>query len=199
MKKIKKNIKRKWNGYGGYSFIEGVVATFIVTAGMLAVIQLMTASLAVLFNSRDQTAATFLAQEGAEIVRNIRDNNWAAAVNTFNGPNFPTAYEDSCRVDIYSTQIRDNVECNSGDDSKILQKSSTTGVYLHNSSFPNSKFKRKIIIAYDTGSKDTASTATATSVVVWGNTSIPVALADCTLLKKCVFVRVVLNKWGGTD
>jgi len=194
MKKIKKYRNRKTGGYDGYSFIEGVVATFIVTAGMLAVIQLMSASLTVLFNSRNQTMAAFLAQEGAELVRNIRDNNWAAGVDTFD--NLPSTSKKNCRIDIDAYNILDTV-CNSAI-TKTLQKSTNSGVHHHGSG-TDTGFKRVIWIVYDTGQNNNASTATVTSMVAWGGANLPNTLAGCTSLNKCVFVTVTLNKWGGTD
>ncbi|MFA7319758.1 MAG: hypothetical protein WC022_04155 [Parcubacteria group bacterium] len=194
MEKIKKHIKLKQKRYKGYSFIEGVVATFIVTAGMLAVIQLMTASLTVLFNSRDQTMATFLAQEGVELVRNIRDNNWAAGVGTFD--NLPSTSKKNCRIDVDAYNVLDAV-CNSSI-VKTLQKSANNGIHHHGSG-TDTEFKRVIWLEYDNPQKNKASTVTVTSMVVWGGASLPTTEADCTSFKKCVFVRVILNKWGGTD
>lgn len=196
MEKIDKKINKRFKDYAGYSFIEGVIATFIVTAGMIAVIQLMTASLTVMFNSRNQTMATFLAQESVEIVRNIRDNNWAAQIDTFDSTNFPASSMDDCRVDIFSTDILD---CNSSSN-KRLQKNATSGVFYHNSGSPNSEFQRKIIIVYDTGNRNTANTATVTGVTVWG-TSFPgtIDASHCNAGSRCAFASAVLNKWGGMD
>lgn len=192
---MKKNIRKQYENYAGYSFIEGIVATFIVTAGMLAVVQLMTASLTVLFNSRNQTMATFLAQEGVELVRNIRDNNWAAGRATFNSPNFPVNDSTDCRADLYSTSINN---CGNGNN-KILQKNAA-GIYRYDINSPNSGFQRKISIIYDTGNQATADVVTITSAVTWNSNDLPSTptAANCNLASHCVFVSVVLNKWGST-
>ena len=60
----------------GFTLLETTIATFILTAGVLgafALIQMITA-----FTSgiSSQLAAIYLAQEGIESVRNIRDSNW---------------------------------------------------------------------------------------------------------------------------
>lgn len=191
----KKDFKNKLC-HSGYSFVEGIVATFIVTAGMLAVIQLMSANLLVLLNSRNQTTATFLAQEGAEIVRNIRDNNWASHNQTFN--NLPNGSRTDCRVDIYSSNMS-NSACNNGNGGKRLQKDAS-GLYSHVNG-NTSLFQRKIIISYDTGNSNTAAYATVTSVVNWGTDDLPDApsASNCNLYNHCVYTSVVLNKWGGSD
>ena len=189
----KKDFKNKLR-HGGYSFVEGIVATFIVTAGMVAVIQLMTANLLVLLNSRNQTAATFLAQEGVEIIRNIRDNNWASNNKSFD--NLPTSSRNDCRVDIYSSSMPDSA-CGSG--SKQLQKDAN-GLYSY-ANGSTSLFQRKINVSYDTGNSSTASYATVTSAVSWGSGTLsdtPNA-SNCNLYKQCVYTTVVLNKWGGSD
>jgi len=182
----------------GYSFIEGIFATLIVTIGMIAVIQLVSSSLLVLYNSRNQTMATFLAQEGAEIVRNVRDNNWAANRSTFDSSDFPTVSKsgnnNSCRVDYGSTDV---LNCSSGSN-KILQINSN-GIYLYDGGSPDSQFRRQIMIEYDTGHNDTANNATVTSEVTWGGKDFPDSLGDCDTLHNCAFTKVVLNKWGGVD
>ncbi len=195
MKNRNKQNKKYTMRYWGYSFIEGVFATFIVTIGMIAVINLMTANLTVLVNSRNQTIATFLAQEGVEVARNIRDNNWAGQSPTFN--NFPTDSKDNCRVDYNSTSIP-NSACNNGNNSKFLKISN--GIYSH-SNGSDTSFQRKIIVNYVGGNSSTASYAKVTSVVTWNSHDFPDTLdpADCNSNKYCVYATVTLNKWGGND
>ncbi|PIW94228.1 MAG: hypothetical protein COZ86_02180, partial [Candidatus Moranbacteria bacterium CG_4_8_14_3_um_filter_41_13] len=59
----------------GALLVEVILATFIITTGLLAVMQLITGSLKDSFLNRDAIVATGLSQEGAEMVRNIRDNS----------------------------------------------------------------------------------------------------------------------------
>ncbi|GEM_PF-565961 len=199
MKNCRKNQLKGPTHYHGYSLIEGIFATFIVTVGMVAVVQLMTANLTVLERSRNQTVATLLAQEGMEIVRNFRDNSWAQGMLTFNNPNFP-AINSNCAVDMYSTDL---TNCN-GSVQKRLRLDPDTGEYLvwAGSSFPGSMFYRKVTILYDTNDKTTATLANIVSVVIWTGSNIfpaPVDSTTCNQSTRCAFTKLTLNKWGGND
>ena len=177
---------------GGFSFIEGMMAAVIVTIGMIAVIQLMTANLLTTFNARNDIAADFLAQEGMEIVRNMRDNNWAQNQAAFAGP-FPPNSATNCRVDFASSSLL----CSGA--SKTLNLDSATGKYSY-AGGASSRFQREIVIKYDTNSAATAASAQVTSVVVWGGSlpAAPVSASNCKQVNQCTFVTSVLNNWGGS-
>jgi len=63
----------------GFSFMEALVSIFIFAVGITAVFSLLQNTLS--YNSQNAYRLTgaYLAQEGIEIVRGIRDNNWLAA------------------------------------------------------------------------------------------------------------------------
>ena len=58
-----------------FTLIETLVAVAILSIAVVAPMALVTQSLTTSFYSRDQVTAFFLAQEGIESVRNIRDHN----------------------------------------------------------------------------------------------------------------------------
>lgn len=60
----------------GFTILELIVAIFIVITGLVAAASLMTYSISAVIIGKSQIIATNLAQEGLEVVRNIRDNNW---------------------------------------------------------------------------------------------------------------------------
>ncbi len=60
----------------GFTILELIVAIFIVITGLVAAASLMTYSISAVIIGKSQIIATSLAQEGLEVVRNIRDNNW---------------------------------------------------------------------------------------------------------------------------
>ena len=60
----------------GFSLLELIVAVFILTVGILGVQALIRENLVLVFHSKNRLTAAYLAQEGIEIVRNIRDTNW---------------------------------------------------------------------------------------------------------------------------
>ena len=71
MKHVTRNKRKR-----GFTIIELVVAIFIITIGLVAAASLMSYSISAVIIGKSQIIATDLAQEGLEVVRNIRDNNW---------------------------------------------------------------------------------------------------------------------------
>lgn len=56
--------------------MEVIVAIFIITAGVVGVLSLISQTVGSVTISSQRLTAAYLAQEGIEIVRNIRDTNW---------------------------------------------------------------------------------------------------------------------------
>jgi len=73
---VLKNLKKQIIFNKGFSLAEVIIAIFVLTIGVVGGINLLTRSLSIASLSRAQIIATSLAQEGLEIVRNIRDTNW---------------------------------------------------------------------------------------------------------------------------
>ncbi len=71
-----RNWKLKIRNCGGFTLIEVLVAMFVLVMGALGVFGLI--SRTITFNSsvNSQLVASYLSQEGLEIVRNIRDANF---------------------------------------------------------------------------------------------------------------------------
>jgi hypothetical protein len=187
--------KHSWRGgkkkYKGFSFIESMFSVFLVSVGLVVAVKLLTAGLATSYASRDQFIASLMAQEGAEIVRNIRDNNWADNNPTTGSfkwfPATPPA-EAECRVDYAKIGTAD-IDCAvAADGYKIYINGNN--FYDHTANLRPTKFSRKIIITDipATGSKKVVSMA------IWG-TSFP-ALASCNTGNKCTYTEITLGKWG---
>lgn len=60
----------------GFSVIEIAIVIALINIGMLGIFGLVQITLTASSNSSNQLNAFYLAQEGIEIVRNIRDANW---------------------------------------------------------------------------------------------------------------------------
>ena len=76
------NVKMK----RGFTLLEVIIAIFIVLIGVSASLALITRTVAQMNLFSSQLIASYLTQEGIEIVRNIRDTNWleqAAAPNSW--------------------------------------------------------------------------------------------------------------------
>jgi len=176
---VKKKTKQKIKGF---SLIEIVIGGFILAAGVVAVLGLMASNLSYSFGARNHEIASLLAQEGVELARNIRDNNWASSNDSFN--NFPGSDNSNCRIDMSSTSL----QC--GGSSKGLNLSG--GFYVH-SGGTATRFSRKIEIDYQPG----GDIAEITSIVIWkGSLPNDPNYDDCNASTYCAFTRVSLGRWG---
>lgn len=69
----------------GFSLAEVIVAIFIITVGIIGVVSLMNSTISGVRVAKSQIIAANLAQEGLEIIRNIRDTNWQEDESWVNG------------------------------------------------------------------------------------------------------------------
>jgi type II secretory pathway pseudopilin PulG len=82
----------KFKNFPAFSIIEAVVGIFMISIMGLTFFAVLSGAFKSQFYSRDKIIATNLAQEGIELVRNLRDNNWKrkrAAFDTTVLPGFP--------------------------------------------------------------------------------------------------------------
>jgi Tfp pilus assembly protein PilV len=172
---MKKNLQKIKNKQG-FSFIEVMFVVFILSTTLVVFIQVITKSMNHSMESRDSIIAAGLAQEGVELVKNIRDNNWAQKRKAFDSP-FPSG---SCGIDY-------NVHKNCDFGSYNLN---FDGNFYNHGLGAATKFSRKIAIS---GSGETK---TITSYVVWEETSLPDDSTNCSVSNKCVYATITLTKWG---
>lgn len=99
----------------GFSIGEVLIAATVIVIGILATLNLLYQSRASERANRDYIVGTQLAQEGVEIVRNIRDNDFASggsgftvaddsADETFDPVNPPAPMREHCLVDLVGTK-----------------------------------------------------------------------------------------------
>ena len=69
----------------GFTMMELIVAIFVITTGIVGVLSLVTQTIYSATYSSNKLIAAYLAQEGIEIVRNIRDTNWLQGLSWNNG------------------------------------------------------------------------------------------------------------------
>jgi len=92
--KISKQLKFK----AGFSIMEILVVLFIVSTAMLGIVSLIIQNIQVQSINKNNLIASSLAQEGIELIRNVRDTNWK------NGDNFDTNLSDGFyRIDYRSS------------------------------------------------------------------------------------------------
>jgi prepilin-type N-terminal cleavage/methylation domain-containing protein len=85
--KIKGRKNKKYQ-QPGFSIIEILAVLFIISLAMLGVVSLIIQNIQVQSINKNQLMAASLAQEGIELVRQIRDTNW------LNGRNFASGLDN---------------------------------------------------------------------------------------------------------
>jgi len=82
----------------GFTIFESLIAIFVLLVGILGAMTLILNVVNLIGLSSSQLTAAYLAQEGVEIVRNIRDTNWLSSnsfdFNLSNGA-YEVQYSDS--------------------------------------------------------------------------------------------------------
>jgi prepilin-type N-terminal cleavage/methylation domain-containing protein len=121
----------------GFSFIEVMLSVFLLSMGMVAAIILLGKGLRESIDSRNQLIASLLAQEGVELVRNIRDKNWVTPQDSFMNIN-----NGAQKIDIISSALAPiSVAAEA-----VLNYDSTNHRYAHTGGSAT-KFYRDIVIA----------------------------------------------------
>ena len=60
----------------GFTIIELIIAIFVLSVAVVGIFSAFSIIVVLTSDTADRLTATYLAQEGMEIVRNIRDTNW---------------------------------------------------------------------------------------------------------------------------
>jgi len=127
----------------GFTLVEALVALSILIVGIISGFILVTKALYDVTIIQDRLTASFLAQEGIEFVRQIRDSNY---VKTINGTLTP--WNEGLADDSYLVSSIGNpptsIKLLPYDD-KILKYNSNTGLYNYDTG-QDTVFKRKITI-----------------------------------------------------
>lgn len=170
--------------------IEVVFSVFIMSVGLVATVGLILSSINNSIDSRNHTIASQLAQEGLELVRNIRDNNWASGAP---GGSFDRLSQNSfCRInyndDLSAWSTANDCSLGASVDPYVL---SYTGNYYQWENLPanKTKFARRIKIEEEDGGE----TRKVSSIVSWNNKYIDVG--SCTTSNECVYAEAKLTKW----
>lgn len=64
---------------GGFTLLEVIIAVFLITVGITGAFFVINKTISLMAVHPSKLVAAYLAQEGMEIVRNIRDTNWVEA------------------------------------------------------------------------------------------------------------------------
>ena len=146
----------------GFTLIELIIAIFILSIGIVGIFGAYSAMVVATGDISNKFIATYLSQEGVEIVKNIRDLNWAnISANPTGGYTWVdglTGCTSGCEADYttgISTQMKTWGISPDGTYGNYLVTDSTSGFYNYLGG-TQTKFKRKITIVClnDDGSVD---------------------------------------------
>ena len=145
----------------GFSLIEIITAVAILAVGISGSVALISRTISATSFVRNQFIAWQLAQEGMEVVHNIRNTNWVENVSWEDGLN-----QGSYCVDYNSMSL--GSLCAAGEGRRMFIQGNR---YVHNSGAIITDFFRhvEIINATDT---DVVAYKQVISEVVWGNNTI---------------------------
>lgn len=130
----------------GFSLIEIATALFVISVGLLGVLSLITQNIQAENINKNKLTASQLAQEGLELVRNQRGDNWLSTNDWDEG-----ITPDDYRVD--HTGVIESV--NSIDEAQLQQDED--GYYVHNTDHDDSIFRRMITIESSTDASSSIS------------------------------------------
>ncbi len=134
----------------GFTLVESLVAVSMLVLAIIGATQVSQTTLSSYIFSKDQVIAFYLAQEGFEQVRNIRDannlkgQNWLTGIAAQAGdPCFPGK---ACTVDpVFSSEA---INCPSGPDHcPNLRQDPVTGFYGYNAPWTETVFRREIRVS----------------------------------------------------
>lgn len=181
---------RKTKRCGGFAMAEAVLSVFVLATGLTAAVGLVVGNMNESIDSRNEIIASELAQEGVEIVRNIRDNNLVddnAFFGGFTGDNY------FFRVD----RTNSNSPSYSSNDSSVgninwddFRMKYAGGWYAQSDivSGPYESFKRAVQVQSYNGGEGKI----ITSFVIWGDIN-PSGVSDCGAASKCVYAQSILT------
>jgi Tfp pilus assembly protein PilV len=203
--KEKKQISAKYKK--GFSMGEVIITLFVVTVGIIGVVMLISNSIIHSADSRNQIIATELAQEGLELMRNIRDNNLknseafdkdiSAVANGCVDLNTQTSNSSDSVFPLTPLTLACPNLAGNPDYRLYYHDGSGFYNYVHDNShsYPVTRFYRKITSSTSTNDNGTPADpsddyayVTVTSMVVWGNGTFP-AESACATGVKCLYVK----------
>lgn len=173
----------------GFSIGEVILAAAVITIGILATLALLSASRANEHDSQTYIVGAQLAQEGTEIVRNIRDNNFASGGDGY----ADFSLQNHCTVDTgggpYLTGAR-FYDCKNAIPA-LAGALNITAITLN-----GIVYKRYVNVNYVAANPS----ADVASFVYWGSTWTPggtlaTMKSTCNRKNKCVYSEASLLGW----
>lgn len=194
----------------GFSLGEVILAVAVLTAGLLPILGAMTGSLSTSLQSQDAIIAAGLAQEGIELVVNVKDNSALAGdafvAFPYAGASTNHASANNCRIQYDSVVLTspmaiNKIDCSGVGGATRYDLTVSRGFYKHVTGAAG-KFERRIYFDM-IGPASSPTAYEVVSAVYWGNygdtganvDTIAGIRANCSVKKKCVYSAVRLAPW----
>lgn len=172
----------------GFSLIESLLSIFVMSVGLMTIVAVIGGSLRSSYDTQDTIIAAELAQEGVELVRNVRDNDFVAGNDGFS--DFDN--KKHCRIDWRATL---DCQANQGGNSRYTLQY-VGGAYGHGGS-GETRFARYLYIDHSGSGADQR--AVVKSFVSWGTFDISrINNGDpdrCNESTTCVYTESFLTAW----
>jgi type II secretory pathway pseudopilin PulG len=133
---------------GGFTIIEVIVSIFVLVVGILGAYLVVQFPFYYTSVSASQLTASYLAQEGAEIVRNVRDANLIVDPGNWDS-GLVTAKGTDCEAPEFCETAYDSPTLVSRSGSANLLKINGDGFYDYSPLGSSTKFTREIVITPD--------------------------------------------------
>ena len=133
----------------GFTIVESLVAIVILVLAITGTISAIQTGISSYIFSKDQIIAFYLAQEGFEQIRNIRDENGLQGQNWLTGisanSSDPCFFGNACTVDPVNSNA--TIICSGGPGNcPLIKQDVTTGFFGYNSLWVDTVFRREIVL-----------------------------------------------------
>lgn len=125
----------------GFTLLEMIIATFILVIAVVGLYSLFSQIIVATSIVSSRLTAAYLAQEGIEIIRNIRDTNW---LNNTNWDNELTSCSFGCEADYRTGTVNETTVLRAYENAYL--NVDVDGFYSYSTSGSPTKFKRKITV-----------------------------------------------------
>ena len=173
----------------GFTLVETLVAIAILVMAILGAFTAVQSGLSSSIFSKDQVIAFYLANEGIEQIRNIRDENalngrpWLAGIADLGSDpcNFNSSNSKTCMADAFNNVVNLTRCGNNWGSCPVIQTDPNTGAYGYFVGGVDSIYKREIQI-------------TPISPVGCGNTNNPNTCTEVSILVKVTWGKGLVTR-----
>lgn len=219
MKEAKQKKRRSLSARQGFSIGEVLISSFLLMVGIVAATALIVSNMREAFDARDTIIASQLAQEGIELVHNVRDTNTAKysycklpnaeGCSPLDPEPFDGFVPNTSKKYWIDSRLPTNIspyDLKQGSALYRLYIDQSSGAYVHDTgggANDTTHFQRRIVMTHtgftnnNTSNNDRYSDdeVTVYSYVTWNGKTPPDNIGDCTTSKKCAFAKDRLTGW----